>query len=84
VLFPFFIRRITSDESKYNRPIEKWDKTGVLASFPAESVLALAMLSNRANLRSDVGKAARKKGEEELNWQVTPRLIHIYIEALLH
>jgi glycosyltransferase involved in cell wall biosynthesis len=65
-----------------NSRIVEQGKTGFLASSTAEWVQALVMLSQNANLRSDLGKAGRKKVEQKYSLQVTaPRLFEILADA---
>jgi glycosyltransferase involved in cell wall biosynthesis len=65
-----------------NSRIVEQGKTGFLTSGTAEWVQALVMLSQNASLRSDLGKAGRKKVEQEYSLQVTaPRLFEILTEA---
>jgi glycosyltransferase involved in cell wall biosynthesis len=72
---------IASPVSVNTRIVEQ-GKTGFLASSTAEWVQALVMLSQSANLRSDLGKAGRKKVEQEYCLQVTaPRLLEILTDA---
>jgi len=68
-----------------NAHIVEHGKTGFLASSTAEWVQALILLSQNANLRSDMGKAGRKKVEQEYDLQVTaPRLFEILKDAASH
>ena len=66
-----------------NSRIVEQGKTGFLASSTAEWLQALVMLSQNTNLRSDLGKAGRKKVEQEYSLQITaPRLFEILSEAV--
>ncbi len=57
-------------------------KTGFLTSSTSEWVQALVMLSQNSMMRSEFGKAGRKKVEKEYCLQVTaPRLFKILSEA---
>jgi glycosyltransferase involved in cell wall biosynthesis len=72
---------IGSSVGQNSRIIEP-GKTGFLVSSTAEWVQALVMLSQNANLRSDLGKSGRKKVEQEYSLQVTaPRLLEILTDA---
>jgi glycosyltransferase involved in cell wall biosynthesis len=65
-----------------NSSIIDQGKTGFLASSNAEWVQALIMLSQSPHLRRNLGKAGRKKVEQEFSLQVTaPRLFHILTDA---
>jgi len=65
-----------------NSRIIEQGKTGFMASSTAEWVQALVMLYQNANMRSDLGKAGRKKVEQEYCLQVTaPRLLEILTDA---
>jgi glycosyltransferase involved in cell wall biosynthesis len=65
-----------------NSRIVEQGKSGFLASSTAEWLEALVMLSQNANMRSDLGKAGRKKVEQEYSLQVTaPRLFKILTDA---
>jgi glycosyltransferase involved in cell wall biosynthesis len=68
-----------------NTRIVEQGKTGFLASSNADWVQALVMLSKDAGMRSDLGKAGRKKVEQEYSLQVAaPRLLKILTEAASH
>ena len=65
-----------------NTRIVEQGKTGFLASSNADWVQALVMLSKDAGMRNELGKAGRKKVEQEYSLQVTaPRLLEILTEA---
>jgi glycosyltransferase involved in cell wall biosynthesis len=65
-----------------NTRIVEQGKTGFLASSNTDWVQALIMLSKDTGMRSDLGKAGRKKVEQEYSLQVTaPRLRGILTEA---
>ena len=65
-----------------NTRIVEQGKTGFLASSNTDWVQALVMLSKDAGMRSDLGKAGRKRVEQEYSLQVTaPRLLEILTEA---
>jgi glycosyltransferase involved in cell wall biosynthesis len=58
--------------------------TGFLASNNEQWLQALVLLSQNTTMRSDFGKAGRKKVEQEYNLQVTvPRLLDILTSAAL-
>jgi len=68
-----------------NSLIVEQGKSGFLASNTAEWLQALGMLSQNASLRSDLGKAGRKKVEQDYSLQVTvPRLFEILTEVASH
>jgi glycosyltransferase involved in cell wall biosynthesis len=68
-----------------NTRIVEQGKTGFLASSNADWVQALVMLSRNANMRNELGKAGRKKIEQEYSLQVAaPRLLEILTKAALH
>jgi glycosyltransferase involved in cell wall biosynthesis len=65
-----------------NSRIVEQGKTGFLASSTVEWLQALVMLSQNATMRSDLGKAGRKKAEQEYSLQITaPRLFKILTDA---
>jgi glycosyltransferase involved in cell wall biosynthesis len=65
-----------------NLRIVEQGKTGFLATSTAEWVQALVLLSRSASLQSEMGKAGRKKVEQEYCLQVTaPRLLEILTDA---
>jgi glycosyltransferase involved in cell wall biosynthesis len=65
-----------------NTRIVEQGKTGFLASSMEEWKQALLILSRDGNLRNKLGKAGRKKAEQEYSLQVTaPRLFEILTEA---
>jgi len=65
-----------------NKRIVEQGKTGLLASNTAEWVEALVKLSKDADMRVALGKAGRRKVEQEYSLQVTaPRLVKILTEA---
>lgn len=65
-----------------NTRIVEQGKTGFLASSNADWVQALVMLSKDTGMRGALGKAGRKKVEQEYSLQVTaPRLLEILTEA---
>jgi glycosyltransferase involved in cell wall biosynthesis len=65
-----------------NSHIVEQGKTGFLASRAAEWKQALVMLSQNPNLRRDLGKAGRKKVEQEYSLKITaPRLFEILTDA---
>jgi glycosyltransferase involved in cell wall biosynthesis len=67
-----------------NSRIVEQGKTGFLASSTEEWLQALVMLSQNTDMRSDLGKAGRKKVEQEYSLQITaPRLFEILSEAVL-
>ncbi len=66
-----------------NTRIVEQGKTGFLASSNADWVEALVMLSKDAEMRETLGKAGRKKVEQEYSLQVTaPRLLGILMGAV--
>jgi glycosyltransferase involved in cell wall biosynthesis len=68
-----------------NTRIVEQGKTGFLASGNTDWVQALVMLSKDAEMRNELGKAGRKKVEQEYSLQVTaPRLLEILTEAASH
>ena len=68
-----------------NKHIVEQGKTGFLASNTAEWVEALVRLSNNPGMRAALGKAGRKKVEQEYCLQVTaPRLVKILTESASH
>jgi len=68
-----------------NTRIVEQGKTGFLASSNADWVQALVMLSRDAALRKELGKAGRKKIEQEYSLQVAaPRLLGILTKAASH
>ncbi|MFH1908783.1 MAG: glycosyltransferase family 4 protein [Chloroflexota bacterium] len=68
-----------------NTRIVEQGKTGFLASSNAEWVQALVMLSRNANMRNELGKAGRRKIEQEYSLQIAaPRLLEIFTEAASH
>ena len=68
-----------------NTRIVEQGKTGFLASSNADWVQALVMLSRNANMRNELGKAGRKKIEQEYSLQVAaPRLLGILTKAASH
>jgi len=65
-----------------NTRIVEHRKTGFLASNSTEWVQALLTLSKDSKMRSDFGKAGRRKAEQEYSLQVTaPRLLEILTNA---
>jgi glycosyltransferase involved in cell wall biosynthesis len=65
-----------------NTCIIEQGKTGFLASSNTDWVQALIMLSKDTGMRGALGKAGRKKVEQEYSLQVTaPRLLEILTEA---
>jgi len=65
-----------------NMRIVEQGKTGFLATTNADWVQALVMLSKDARMRNKLGKAGRKKVEQEYSLQVTaPRLLEILTQA---
>jgi glycosyltransferase involved in cell wall biosynthesis len=67
-----------------NLRIVEQDKTGFLATGTAAWVQALVLLSRSAGLQGEMGKAGRKKVEQEYCLQVTaPRLLEILTHAAL-
>jgi glycosyltransferase involved in cell wall biosynthesis len=68
-----------------NTRIIEQGKTGFLASSNADWMQALVMLSRNANMRNELGKAGRKKIEQEYSLQISaPRLLEILTKAASH
>ena len=65
-----------------NSQIIDQGKTGFLASNTAEWIQALVTLYHDAEMRSSMGKAGRRKAEQEYSLQITaPRLLDILTRA---
>ena len=68
-----------------NTRIVEQGKTGFLASSNADWVQALVMLSKDSGMRGALGRAGRKKVEQEYSLQVAaPRLLEILTKAASH